>query len=176
MLSVHMLVVGPLITLENLEQMAMPVVMAITQTNGTTDTISLPAEIWHTGSTWTFHYASTSKIKKVVIDPLHDFPDISLFNNSWNGSAPIKPIPAGVTAGDVINNYLKAIGGTSKLNDISDLSLVYNGISTNNDTATLTKMYKMPNQYLYSLRPQDRGGMGRKIIVNGDSVRIAGGG
>src|ERR1700712_3201812 len=114
---------GALITIENLEQMAMPVVMAITQTNGITDTISLPAEIWHTGPTWTFRYASTSKIKKVVIDPSHDFPDVSLFNNSWNGSAQIKPVPAGVTAGDVIGNYLKAVGGTSKLNDITDLSL-----------------------------------------------------
>ncbi len=167
---------GSLITLENLEQMAMPVVMAITQTNGTIDTVKLPAEIWHTGSTWTFKYNSVSKIKKIVIDPLHDFPDVSLFNNSWNGSAPIKSIPAGVTASDVINNYLKAIGGADKVNAVADLSLVYNGISTNNDTATLTKIYKLPNQYLYNLRPQDRAGLSRKILVNGDSVRVAGGG
>lgn len=167
---------GSLITIENLQQMAMPVVMAITQGNGTTDTISLPAEIWHTGPTWTFHYPSVSKIKKVVIDPLHDFPDISLFNNSWNGSAPIKPIPAGVTANDVINNYLKAIGGKSKLKDINDLSLMYNGVSSNNDTVTLSKMYKMPDQYSYSLKPQEKGGMSRRILINGDSIKVTGGG
>lgn len=166
---------GALITIENLEQMAMPVIMAITQANGKTDTISLPAEIWHTGPTWTFRYASVSKIKKVVIDPLHDFPDVSLFNNSWNGSAPIKPIPAGVTASDVINNYLKEIGGTNKLNDIMDLSLVYKVISTDNDTVIFTKMYRMPNQYSSNLKPQDIGGVSRRIIVDGDSVKVTDG-
>lgn len=73
---------GALITVVNNEQMVLPVPLQIVQENGKTDSLTLPAEIWQRGGTWTFHYPSTSAIKKVIIDPDHDYPDINPANNT----------------------------------------------------------------------------------------------
>ena len=81
----------------------MPVVMVITQENGKTDTLTLPVEIWQHGPTKAFAYPSTSKIKSIVIDPAHDFPDINPSNNTWTGQAAERPVPAGVSAASVID-------------------------------------------------------------------------
>ena len=74
---------GALITIQNLQQMALPVEMSIVQQNGKSDTIQLPVEIWQHGGTWTFKYNATSPIKSIVIDPEHDMPDIDPSNNIW---------------------------------------------------------------------------------------------
>lgn len=77
---------GSLITIENIGQMIMPVIIKIMQTNGQTETIQLPVEIWARGSNWTFEYASISKIDKVIIDPENQFPDLERKNNEWKNS------------------------------------------------------------------------------------------
>jgi len=77
---------GALITLVNNQQMVLPVPLLIQQDNGKTDSINLPVEIWQRGDEWTFHYPSTSKIKKVTIDPDHDYPDINPSNNTLSGA------------------------------------------------------------------------------------------
>lgn len=74
---------GALITMVNNEQMVLPVGLLIEQENGKSDTVNLPVEIWQRGGTWTFHYASTSKIKKITIDPDYDYPDINPTNNVY---------------------------------------------------------------------------------------------
>ncbi|HEX2532181.1 MAG TPA: M1 family metallopeptidase, partial [Chitinophagaceae bacterium] len=45
---------GAAITIENLEQMAMPVPVLIRETNGKEHRFTLPVEIWQRGSEWTF--------------------------------------------------------------------------------------------------------------------------
>lgn len=77
---------GALITIENLEKLPMPVEVAITDANGKTETVKLPVEIWQRGGTWKFLYPSTTSLKKVEIDPKHEFPDINPANNVWNGT------------------------------------------------------------------------------------------
>jgi len=74
---------GAIITIENREEMVMPVTLAIQQVNGVTDTLSLPAEIWQKGGTKAFAYPSVSRIRSIVIDPKHDYPDINPANNTW---------------------------------------------------------------------------------------------
>lgn len=74
---------GAIITLENKEEMVMPVVLAIRQENGTTDTLRLPVEIWQRGPVKAFPYPSVSKIASIVIDPLRELPDIDSTNNVW---------------------------------------------------------------------------------------------
>ncbi|HVX50317.1 MAG TPA: M1 family metallopeptidase [Chitinophagaceae bacterium] len=75
---------GALITIENKGKMIMPVIAQITQAGGSTETVKLPVEIWRRGGTWTFHYASTSKIDKIVLDPEHVLPDMERSNNEWS--------------------------------------------------------------------------------------------
>ncbi len=74
---------GALITIENQEKMIMPVIVKVVQSNGQGGTVQLPVEIWLHGGTWTFKYASTSKINEVILDPENVLPDVNRGNNSW---------------------------------------------------------------------------------------------
>ncbi|HEY0612219.1 MAG TPA: M1 family peptidase, partial [Chitinophaga sp.] len=74
---------GALITIENLDQMVMPAIVAVKESSGKADTVRLPAEIWQRGGTWTFHYPSASTLSQVVIDPGQAFPDMNRNNNEW---------------------------------------------------------------------------------------------
>jgi aminopeptidase N len=76
---------GVLITIENLDQMAMPVTVAVKEQNGNTGTVNLPVEIWQRGGEWTFKYNSTSMIDSVTIDPENKLPDVDRDNNVWTG-------------------------------------------------------------------------------------------
>ena len=74
---------GALITIENKGKMIMPVIVKVVQSNGQTGSIQLPVEIWQHGGTWTFNYASTSKINQIILDPEIVMPDVKRENNSW---------------------------------------------------------------------------------------------
>ncbi|MET0392125.1 MAG: M1 family metallopeptidase [Chitinophagaceae bacterium] len=74
---------GAEITLENLEQMPMPVTVLVKETNGREHRINLPVEVWQRGPQWTFGVATTSDIKEVVLDPDKKLPDWNRDNNSW---------------------------------------------------------------------------------------------
>ena len=163
---------GAFITLENLDQMVMPVVLAIQQDNGQTDTITLPAEIWEKGPEKTIAYPSSSKIKSVVIDPLHEFPDFDPSNNSWNGSAQTRPVPPGVSATDVINNYLKSIGGRDKLKTVTDLSVTSTG-EVQGQKLSQTRKFKSPGKYLMEISLPDLNMTAVKLLVNGDSIKVS---
>ena len=77
---------GAIITLVNKEKMAMPVDLAITQSNGKTEIIHLPVNIWQrAGGVWKFKYPSTSTLTKVEIDPDHQLADFDTKNNVWMG-------------------------------------------------------------------------------------------
>ncbi len=74
---------GALITITNNGQMIMPVILQLTQENGKTETVQLPIEIWQRSGTWLYHYPSTSKLQKVILDPGKQLPDINRSNNVW---------------------------------------------------------------------------------------------
>jgi hypothetical protein len=74
---------GAMITLDNLEKMAMPVILEIKQKNGKTERIKLPVEIWERNNTWTFRYPSTSEIESITYDPDKVLPDFNESNNVW---------------------------------------------------------------------------------------------
>ncbi len=74
---------GALITIENKQQMALPVTVKVTEENGNSQTIKLPVNVWQRDIDWTFKYNSTSKIKSVILDPGGELPDIDRKNNTW---------------------------------------------------------------------------------------------
>ncbi len=161
---------GALITIENKEQLALPVPIKILLEDGTTDSLVLPAEIWQRGSTWTFKRNTKSKIKTVTIDPSHDYPDVDATNNFYQ-TAPPKPVPAGTTAASVINNYLSAIGGQDKVKNIKDVSLTYTG-DVQGQNVVFEKKYKMPDFYLMNVTLPAMELTASKILVKGDSVSM----
>ena len=74
---------GAVITIENLDKMAMPAVVEVELTSGEKERFTFPVEIWQRGSTWTFRTSTKLPIKAVVIDPDHSFPDMDSKNNTW---------------------------------------------------------------------------------------------
>jgi hypothetical protein len=158
---------GALITIENLEQMAMPVVLAVTDSKGKTDTVKLPAEIWQRGGSWTFKVNTDSRLTKVVIDPDKAFPDADPSNNVWSGTS--KKVPAGVTVQTVLNKYLQAIGGTDKIKAIKDQTITATG-SVQGTDIKMTKKVKSPDQYLLDVFIPMMNVHASKLIVNGDSI------
>jgi len=163
---------GAVITIENLEEMAMPVVMVIDQENGTRDTLTLPVEIWQHGAVHPFAYRSTSKIKRIVIDPEHEFPDINPGNNSWNGQAPERPIPAGVSAASVIDKYLSAIGGREKVAAVKDLVVVATA-NVQGQQVIETRKFLAPDAGLLDIELPDMKMHAIHLSVSKDSVTIS---
>jgi hypothetical protein len=76
---------GALITIENKEKLILPVIVKIVEVNGKSSIVNLPVEIWQRGGSWTFKYASSSKIEKIILDPENQLPDTNRKNNEWSG-------------------------------------------------------------------------------------------
>lgn len=74
---------GAIVTIENLEQMPMPVTLEFTTESGKKTRHLLPVEIWKRNKKWTFKHNSKEALKKVVIDPDYVFPDVNSENNRW---------------------------------------------------------------------------------------------
>ncbi|MFD1769943.1 M1 family metallopeptidase [Sphingobacterium suaedae] len=74
---------GALITIDNLEQLPMPVVIEATTESGQKIRKKLPVEIWQRNKAWRFKLKTTEKLIKVVIDPDQVYPDINPENNVW---------------------------------------------------------------------------------------------
>ncbi len=74
---------GALIYIENLEKMAMPVVLEIKTKSGVTNRVQLPVEIWQRNTNWVFKNASTEEIASITLDPDHALPDTNTKNNVW---------------------------------------------------------------------------------------------
>lgn len=158
---------GSLITIENLEELALPVTALIKEENGKTGTVKLPAEIWQRGATWTFPYKSTSRIQYIILDPDHNLPDINPDNNSLSGAL----VPKDITAIQVINNYLSAVGGPGKLKDVKELTVKSSG-TLQGVTVESTSIYKSPDKYtLDIIAPSYNNFVVIHLVIDGDSVK-----
>ena len=74
---------GALITIDNLQKLALPVVVEATTESGKKIRKKLPVEIWQRNTSWRFKLESTEKLSKVVIDPDNVYPDVNADNNIW---------------------------------------------------------------------------------------------
>ena len=76
---------GAVVTLENLDQMAMPVIIGFETVSGQKGTVNLPVEIWNNTSVFKVKLPTTETVKSVTIDPDKVFPDMNYANNKWSG-------------------------------------------------------------------------------------------
>ena len=90
---------GALITIENLEQMPMPVVIEFKTKSGEVTRQTLPVEIWKRNTSWTFKHDSTEELAKVVIDPDYVLPDSNSKNNKWRATD-------GIGSVEILTGYL----------------------------------------------------------------------
>ncbi len=77
---------GAVVTIANLEQMAMPVLISYETISGKTGKIKLPVEVWNNTATWKVKLPTTDELKKVEIDPGKIFPDMDFTNNVWKAN------------------------------------------------------------------------------------------
>ncbi|MEO6733591.1 MAG: M1 family metallopeptidase [Ferruginibacter sp.] len=76
---------GALVTIANLEQMAMPVNIAYETVTGLKGTLKLPVEIWNNVISKKIKLPTKAKLKSVIIDQAKVFPDMNFSNNEWKG-------------------------------------------------------------------------------------------
>lgn len=74
---------GSFITIENLNQWAMPAKIELEEVNGKKTRVELPVEIWQRGGSWTFRADTKGPLRSVIIDPDHNLPDVNPENNVW---------------------------------------------------------------------------------------------
>ena len=77
---------GALVTIENLDRMAMPVYLQYETQSGKISTVKIPVEVWQNGNKWIEKLNTTENIKSVTIDPEHIFPDYNFDNNTWKSN------------------------------------------------------------------------------------------
>jgi hypothetical protein len=71
------------ISIQNLEQMPMPVTVLVKEQNGQQHTVELPVEIWQRGSEYSFNVSAISEVTEVALDPDKKLPDYNRMNNYW---------------------------------------------------------------------------------------------
>jgi hypothetical protein len=77
---------GAIVTIANLEQMALPVTISYETSSGKKGTLKLPVEVWNNTQTWKVKLPTTEEIKKVELDAEKVFPDIDFSNNIWHSN------------------------------------------------------------------------------------------
>ncbi len=74
---------GALVTIKNVDKMAMPIYLQYETVSGKTEMEKIPVEVWQNGDTWIQKLNTTENLKSVTIDPERIFPDINFENNTW---------------------------------------------------------------------------------------------
>jgi hypothetical protein len=74
---------GALVSIENLERMAMPVVLEVKTKSGAVSRVQLPVEVWQRNTDWKLKLKTTEEIATITIDPDHAFPDVNPSNDVW---------------------------------------------------------------------------------------------
>ncbi|MBC7523003.1 MAG: M1 family metallopeptidase [Flavobacterium sp.] len=77
---------GAIITIDNLEKLAMPVVLEIKTKSGAVTRKKLPVEIWERNNSWTFKFDSSEELDTITLDPDNAFPDVNDVNNVWTNA------------------------------------------------------------------------------------------
>ena len=74
---------GAIVTIANLDKMAMPVLISYETKSGKKGTLKLPVEIWNNTATFKVKIPVNEAMQSVTIDPDKVFPDLNYANNKW---------------------------------------------------------------------------------------------
>jgi zinc protease len=106
-----------------------------------------------------------------VADKLKPFGEIEYYDVKGNKADPSKKtLPAGLTAAQVIDTYVKAIGGKENLKKIQDVTMNMNA-SIQGMTLKATQQHKAPNKYRLSVEMQ--GNEAFSMTSNGSKAAMA---
>jgi hypothetical protein len=74
---------GSIVTLANLDQLAMPVLLTYETISGVKGSLNLPVEIWNNTAVFKTRIPEKEALKWVKIDAEKAFPDMNVANNAW---------------------------------------------------------------------------------------------
>ncbi|MEP7163671.1 MAG: M1 family metallopeptidase [Ferruginibacter sp.] len=77
---------GAIVTIANLDRMAMPVLLSYETRSGKKGNLKLPVEVWNNTAVFKVRLPVTEEVRSVIIDPDKIFPDINYSNNKWSGN------------------------------------------------------------------------------------------
>jgi hypothetical protein len=74
------------VKIDNKGGLVLPVKMAVTFSDGSTQRVDLPADIWRSNElTFTYGFFTDKTVTKVVLDPDEAMADVDTSNNTWSG-------------------------------------------------------------------------------------------
>jgi len=76
---------GAIVTIANLDQMAMPVIIGYETKSGKKGEVRFPVEIWNNTDEHKLRLPTTEELVRVTVDPNKVFPDMNFTNNVWMG-------------------------------------------------------------------------------------------
>ena len=76
---------GSSVTLENKGTMQLPVYLKLTYADGSTETDTLPVEMWNLGPRYVYRVAKGKRVTKAEVDPEASMPDVDRSNNTMSG-------------------------------------------------------------------------------------------
>ncbi|MBU3714164.1 MAG: M1 family metallopeptidase [Ferruginibacter sp.] len=74
---------GALVTIANMDQMALPVYISYETQTGKKGTMKFPVEIWNNTNQFAIRIPEKGKLKSVCIDEKRFLPDMNYLNNKW---------------------------------------------------------------------------------------------
>ena len=77
---------GAIVTIANLDQMAMPVNISYETKSGKKGMLKLPVEVWNNTNLWKVKLPTNEELKRVELDEEKVFPDVDFANNVWKGN------------------------------------------------------------------------------------------
>lgn len=77
---------GAVVSIVNMEQMALPVNISYETKSGVKGTLKLPVEVWNNTNNWKVKLPTTEELKTVTLDEEKVFPDMNFKNNSWSAN------------------------------------------------------------------------------------------
>lgn len=77
---------GAVVTIVNMEQMALPTTISYETKSGVKGTIKLPVEVWNNTNNWKVKLPTTEELKSVTLDEEKVYPDMNFANNSWKSN------------------------------------------------------------------------------------------
>ncbi|MBX2934456.1 MAG: M1 family metallopeptidase [Ferruginibacter sp.] len=77
---------GSIVTIANLDRMALPVNISYETKSGLKGSLKLPVEVWNNTNTWKVKLPTTEELKLVELDAAKVFPDINFANNVWKSN------------------------------------------------------------------------------------------
>lgn len=111
---------------------------------------------------------------KGFADKLGQFGDVryvDIYGNPVQAPA-VKSIPDGLTAQQVVQRYIDAIGGADKLNGVKDLTL-HLSASMMGQQIAVTQQFMLPAYFEMSMTLPSQNLVAMKILVSGDSVSMS---